>query len=310
MTLQNNNLPKKEQHARSKNIIRRKIGSWFLNHPNLWTNPLSERSIYRGLTGKFRILPNFIIIGQAKCGTTALYDYLIQHKNILPALWKEIYFFDRYYPRGINWYKANFCFKSTKLFLENFHHKSYITGESTPTYLHHPLTPMRISEHLPNVKLVVLFRNPINRAYSHYHMEKKLGYEKLSFYEALKNEEERLLGEKEKMIYDMNYFSYNWETFSYLKGGHYAELLKNWLEHFSKDNLLILNTEDFNQNPSKIYREVLEFLNLPLQEVSYKKINVGNYTKMDPKIRNELKDYFKPLNQKLYSLVKRDFEWD
>ena len=308
MTLQKKS--NSESNMNSKNILRKNIGSWFLKNPNLWTNPLSVYSIYRGLTKKFRILPNFIIIGAAKCGTTSLYDYLIQHKNVLPALWKELYFFDRYYPRGIDWYKANFCFKSTKLFNEVIHHSSYITGESTPTYIHHPLAANRIHKTMPNTKIIVLLRNPIDRAYSQYHMEKKLGYETLSFSEALKMEDQRLLGEKEKMIADENYFSYNWETFSYLKGGHYAEFLKKWFEYFPKENILILKTEDFNENPSKIFHQVLEFLNLPSQDVSYKKVNVGNYNQMDPVIRNELKDYFKPINEKLYNLINRDFSWD
>lgn len=293
----------------SKNFLRKRIGSWFLKHPNLWTNSISEYSIYRGLTGKFRILPNFIIIGAAKCGTTALYDYLIQHKNTLPALWKELYFFDRYYPRGLTWYKANFPFKSTKFFKSFFTQKEFICGEATPTYIHHPLAPKRIFQDLPNVKLIVLLRNPVDRAYSHYQMEKRLGYENLDFEEALKKEDERLENEEQKMIEDFNYYSYEWQTHSYKQGGHYADLLKNWLDIFPKDNLLILKTEDFNEKPQEIFYKVLDFLNLPKHEINYRKVNVGKYSEIDLKIKNELIEHFKPHNENLYRLLNRDFEW-
>ena len=94
------------------------ITLWLLQHPNLWTNPLSISSIFRALTGKFRTLPDFIIIGAAKCGTTSLYDYLSQHPSVHSALWKEIYFFDRYFPRGINWYRSNFPYNIQKFSLQ------------------------------------------------------------------------------------------------------------------------------------------------------------------------------------------------
>lgn len=303
------NLEKKQDYFESKNIIRKKIGTWFLNHPNLWTNSLSMYSIYRGLTGKQRILPNFIIAGVPKCGTTALYEYLIQHDNVLSALWKEIYFFDRYYPRGLDWYRANFPYKFTKFFKETKNKSSFLIGESTPTYIHHPLAPERIANDIPDVKLIILLRNPIDRAYSHYQMEKRLGYENLEFSEALEKEDQRLEDENTKMINDPNYYSYEWQTHSYKHSGHYAELLTKWMKFFPKENLLILKTEEFNENPSQIFHQVLNFLDLPIQDVKYNKINVGKYSQIDPEIKDKLYEYFKPHNQKLYKLLNRNFDW-
>jgi hypothetical protein len=302
-------LQKKQDYSESKNFIRKKIGTWFLNHPNLWTNSLSPYSIYRGLTGKQRILPNFIIIGVPKCGTTALYEYLIQHENVLSALWKEIYFFDRYYPRGLDWYRANFPYKLTKFFKETKNKSSFLTGESTPTYIHHPLAPNRIANDIPDVKLIILLRNPVDRAYSHYQMEKRLGYENLEFSEALDQEDQRLKNENMKMVNDSNYYSYEWQTHSYKHSGHYAELLTKWMKFFPKENLLILKTEEFNENPSQVFHQVLNFLDLPMQDVKYNKINVGKYSHMDPKIRDKLYEYFKPHNEKLYKLLDRNFNW-
>jgi len=311
MTLQNYNTTKTKtkEHFDSKNVVRSKIGSWFVKHPEYWTNPLSAYSIYRGFTRRLRILPDFIIIGSPKCGTTALYDYLIQHKNVFPALWKEIYFFDRYYPRGINWYRSNFCFNLTKFFLTKIKQQEFITGESTPTYIHHPLVAKRIAKHLPNVKLIVLLRNPTERAYSHYQMEKRLGYENLEFDEALEKENERLEGKEKRMIEDPNYYSYDWQIHSYRHGGHYAELLQKWFDIFPKKNFLILKTDDFNANPSKIFYQVLDFLNLPKQDVNYNKINVGKYPELNLKIKKDLDEYFKIHNEKLNNLLNRNFGW-
>src|SRR3990172_9672083 len=110
------------------------VGIWFAKHPKLWVNPLSVESIFRASTGFLRVLPDFLIIGAAKCGTTSLYNFMMKHPDIYPALWKEIFFFDRYYPRGINWYRANFPSKFQK-FSKKLVKKNFLTGEATPTYI-------------------------------------------------------------------------------------------------------------------------------------------------------------------------------
>ena len=89
----------------------------------------------------------------------------------------------------------------------------------------------------------------------------------------------------------------------------YAELLTKWMKFFPKENLLILKTEEFNENPSQIFHQVLNFLDLPIQDVKYNKINVGKYSQIDPEIKDKLYEYFKPHNQKLYKLLNRNFDW-
>ena len=185
----------------------------------------------------------------------------------------------------MNWYRANFHFRHDKFFTEKFRKKKFVTGEATPTYLLNPLAPERIFTYLPNVKLIALLRNPVDRAFSHYQMEKRLGYEKLSFEEALEIEEKRIEGEREKMIADENYFSYDYQKFSYLTRGIYVDQLKNWLQYFPREQLLILQTEEFLENASKVYRRVLKFLNLQEIELNqYQKLNIGNYKKWTTKL--------------------------
>jgi hypothetical protein len=295
-----------------KNLFKKikwKITVWLLRHPNLWVNPLSIFNIFRALSGKYRVLPDFIIIGAAKSGTTSLYDYLIQHPSIHPALWKEIYFFDRYFPRGMNWYRANFPYKLQKFIFTKILNKKFLTGEATPTYFHHPLAPKRISMILPSIKLIILLRNPIDRAYSHYQMEKKLGYEELTFEEAIDSEHFRLQGESEKMIENPNYFSYNRQIFSYLTSGIYVDQLELWIKYFSKNQFLIIKSEDFDNDPKQTFHEVENFLGLNHAKIHFAKQNIGKYEPINPEIRKKLAEFFTPHNQKLYKFLKRDFAW-
>jgi len=289
--------------------IKKKISNWFTNHPKLWVNPLSVNSIFRAITGPFRILPDFIIIGAAKSGTTSLYDCMVQHPDIYPALWKETYFFDRYYPRGISWYRANFASKISKNFMTQIQRKSFRTGESTPTYIHHPLAAKRISKILPNIKLIVLLRNPVDRAYSHYQMEKQMGYENLSFVESIELENSRIKGENEKMIQDNNYYSYKRQIFSYLTSGIYVNQLSLWMEHIPNNQFLIIKSEDFENDQSKIFKEVENFLGLNHVTIKFVKKNIGKYDAMNPETRKKLEEFFAPHNQRLYSFLERDFGW-
>ena len=290
--------------------IRYNLKSWFLNHPNFWVNPMSISSIFRATTGSLRILPDFLIIGAPKCGTTSMYEYLIQHPNILSSLWKEIYFFDRYFTRGTNWYRGNFAFKLQKK-IHQIKKKIVLSGDATPTYLHHPLTAQRVHEIIPNAKIIVMLRNPIDRAYSHWKMEKRLGFEKLSFEEALKKENERLFDEENKMINNPKYFSWNRQIFSYMYGGLYYEHLKSWLNLFPHNQFLIINTEEMNNNTNKEFQKTLEFLNLPNFKLhNYEQFNSQQSTIMEKNTRSFLHDYFEPYNKKLFKLINKEFIWE
>lgn len=290
--------------------IRRLIGNWFINHPRFWIDRLSVYNVYRALTGHFRVLPDFIILGGAKCGTTSMFEYLIEHPDIYSPSNKEINFFNRYFPRGINWYRGNFALSAYKFYIEKICRRSFLTGEATPNYLIHPLTAKRISEFIPNVKLIVLLRNPVERAYSHYIMEKQLGNEKLSFDEAIKCEENRLSGENEKMIENENYYSYKCQWYSYLASGRYVEQLKLLFKYFSKEQILILNTKELDENPSKIYQKTLKFFTLSPFELKFKKHNVGKYSEMPSIIRKNLVEYFHPHNEYLFQLLGSKFNWN
>ena len=265
---------------------------------------------YRVLTGSSRLMPSFIIIGGMKCGSSSLYRYIIQHHNVKPALTKELYFFHKYknFEKGIPWYKSHFPFSQQGL----------ITGEATPDYIFHPHAPKRIADNIPSVKLIALLRNPVDRAYSHYYHALRYKWENpsTSFEEAIDKEKLILESELEKIIKDEDYDSENYLRYSYLSRGIYLQQIKRWRQFFLPEQILIIESERLYSEPSKTFRQVLDFLDLPQQELTdYKKYNsyseysTSNYPKINPDTRKYLLAYFRPHNESLYEYLGMKFNW-
>lgn len=257
-------------------------------------------------TTPIRIMPSFLIIGAKKCGTTSLFSYLSEHPNVGAPTGKEISYFNIHFAKGILWYKSFF-----PMSLPGFKSQHLMTGEATAGYICHPEAPKRITETLPQVKLIALLRNPVDRAYSHYHHTKRIGREELSFEDALEQEEFRV-EQIETRSHELGSNHHGAYNYTYLSSGLYAEQLKNWFNLFDKQQLLILKSEDFFSNPGKIFKQVLDFLNLPNWEPKqYKQYNSNSYPKMiEPTTRKHLVEYFKPHNQRLYQLLGVNFDWD
>ena len=270
--------------------------------------------LYKRSTCHLRVLPDFLIIGAQKCGTTSLYRNLVKHPSIISAFIKEVHFFDNgrnYFQRGAGWYKAHFPTFLYKYYITCIRRNDFLTGEASPFYLFHPHAPRRISELLPGVKLIVLLRNPVDRAYSHYNHKVKRGRETLSFEDAVKMEGERLRGEVDKIIKDDHYESRNYNCYAYLLRGIYVDQLKRVYTYFNKSQVLILKSEDFFKDSQVTMEKVLQFLGLPgWQPRDFKKANVGSYQKMDPAIRSRLLNYFEPHNHRLYEYLGTNFGWE
>ena len=269
---------------------------------------------FRIMTGPIRLLPDFLIIGGQRCGTTSLYNYMIRHPYIASASTKEVHYFDIHYRKGANWYRAHFPTVARKYYMTRVKQRDCLTGEATPYYLYHPSAPRRICELIPRVKLIVLLRNPVDRAFSHYLHALRSNAETLPFEEALRQEEERLKGEEEKILRNEECYSFNHQYFSYLSRGLYLRQIRNVLTHFPKDQVLIECSEEFYAAPQKTLTRVYEFLNLPDWALEkYEKF----YSAMDamkeplsPELRKWLVDYYRPHNQELYGFLGRRFDWD
>jgi hypothetical protein len=251
-------------------------------------------------------LPDFLIIGAQKGGTTFLYNVLRRHSHFKAAIKKEIHFFDTpAFGRGVDWYRTHFPQQQQR------NGQRVITGEASPYYLFYPHAARRVAETIPQAKLIALLRNPIDRAYSDYQHKLRLGHETLGFKEALEAEEERLRGEKEKIVADASYSSRNYRRHSYLSRGIYIDQLEEWHRYFDPEQLLILKSEDYFARPSEALDLVLEFLGLPERDFEIAGgRNTGGYTEpMDSDTRRWLQEYYEPHNQRLYEYLGRDFGW-
>lgn len=259
---------------------------------------------YRELTSRDRVLPNFIIIGVQKGGTSSLFKYLIQHPNVVPGYKKEVKFFDGNYHKGLDWYRYNFPLSA------EMSDPARRTGEASPSYVFHPLVPQRIKEVLPDVKLILLLRDPVARAYSHFQGNIRKGQENLSFEEAIDQEESRLKGERDSIIADQHYPMYKYLVYSYLARGIYIDQIRNWLESFPREQILVLRSEDLFQSPQNVYARVLNFLGLADYQLdNFDVYNYGRYDLMDTETEKRLREYFNPFNQELYNFLGMDFGW-
>ncbi len=173
--------------------------------------------LYRHLSAGRRRLPDFIVAGAAKAGTTSLWAYLVEHPQVERPLTKEVGYFDVNFHRGNRWYRMHFPVDDLASPTTGSN-RGMLTGESTPYYLFHPLVPARVAATLPNVQIIILLRNPVDRAFSHYQLKIKRRHETLCFDDAIRAEADRLAGEHEKIIKDPRYYSPAHDRYSYLRG--------------------------------------------------------------------------------------------
>jgi len=258
-------------------------------------------------------LPDFVIIGGKKCGTTFLYDLLAQHPLVQRAASKELHFFDALFEEGIEWYRR--CFPAPRW--EDG--RRTITGEASP-YIAHRYAPERMAGVVPDARLIALLRNPVERAYSDYQMVARKDREPLTFEEAMglveptEAGQARPLGKEEKKSEGEDHAVLN-EDSEYLSRGIYVDQLLRWTEFFPREQLLVLKSEDFFERPQDTLQLVLDFLGLPewepqAEELAGGKRNEGRYEQeMDPATRKRLEEYFEPHNKRLYDFIGTDFGW-
>lgn len=245
----------------------------------------------RRLLGAGR-LPDFLIIGAQKAGTTALYNHLCGHPDVVPAMRKEVHFFDREYRRGLAWYCAHFW------------RTERVTGEATPYYLFHPAAPVRAQEMVPDTRLVVLLRNPIDRAVSHYEHTRSRGLEPLPIQTAFECEAARLASATARS--DDSPSAYR--IYSYLARGIYADQLLRWFAHYPRERILVVRSEALWRNP-KAVASVYEFLGLMPDARRFVTVNPGSYQTSATDVRCKLKVFYRPHNERLSTLLGEDWTW-
>ena len=237
--------------------------------------------------------PDFIIIGAMKAGTSATYEYLMQHPQIIKRLPKELHFFNLNYEKGLDWYFSQFvCTKENEL------GQKLLIGEASPSYLPSRRVPARVAEFLPNVKIIVLLRNPTDRAISHYyHQVKRVKDESRPVELAFSHQE----------IFDITKNQHS-KTNLYLTQGQYALYLKRWFEVFPQEQILILNFQELENSPSDYVKKIFTFLNVSDYQIpSLGKIYYNQYPPIPLEVRQRLDQYFEVYNKELEDVFKVKF---
>jgi hypothetical protein len=184
--------------------------------------------------------PTFIIAGTMRSGTSSLNAYLREHPEIAVSKPKEVHFFDRNYEKGSDWYRKHF--EPTE---------RLAVGEATPDYLYDRLAPSRIAKDLPQVRIIVMIREPASRAYSHYWHNRSRGIEPLSFDEAIGSENERIARSPQDRM-----------RYSYVDRGRYAAQLRRLAEYIPGDRILVKTFDELQADPLNLYFETCRFLGI------------------------------------------------
>lgn len=222
---------------------------------------------------------SFLIIGVQKSGTSALYQYLCKHPQICMGETKELHYFDN---------RRNFSDPGPDYgsYHRRFHpdRKTLICGEATPRYILLPEAMERIRNYNPDMRLIIILRNPVDRAFSHWQNNRQKGREDLSFEQAIDSEPERLGDRSPRTL----------ASVGYLERGKYTEQIKRAFNLFTRDQCLILSAEDLNSNHMALLQRVALFLGLsPFPLVEAKQIHVGKYSdRMDQATRQKLLEHF------------------
>lgn len=239
-------------------------------------------------------LPDAMIIGAQKAGTTSLFAYLEQHPSVSVSHTKEVHFFDTSSGKGEAWYRRQFE--------PRVEGRTYI--EASPYYLFHPRVPERARRVVPSAKLLVLLREPVARAFSNYQHQVQKGREPLTFEQAIRAEKERLGDSEERLARGEIDYSFEHQHFSYLSRGFYAVQIERWLKHFPRDAMLILKAEDMFASPQSTFDEVCNFLGLrPFEIPDPTPRYQRDYEALSDEMRDELAKLYDEPNRRLAEMT-------
>jgi hypothetical protein len=259
-----------------------------------------------------RMLPGFLIVGAQRCGTASLTRTLSAHPAVFgPLVQREVHYFDVAYQRGIAWYRSNFPLMLRARLMARMARAPLTTFESSPYYMFHPLAPQRIHRDLPGVKLLVLLRDPVERAYSAHTHELELGYETEPFERALEFESIRLNGEADRIVADPGYYSHSHQHHAYRARGQYIEQIERLEKTFGRDRIHVVDSGDFFVDPESIYRGILEFLGLPNDaRAEFKRQNARPRSSAMPgSVRNALDQHYLPYDERLAAWLGYEPSW-
>ena len=275
--------------------------------------------VYGSATASRRALPDYLVIGAKKGGTTSVANWLLAHPQVMglvPRLQsaKSPHYFDVNYWRGRDWYLSHFPTTAARDRLAGRIGAAPVVGESSPYYLFHPAAPHRIAETVPDARLIAILREPVSRAYSNYWDRRATRTEDLStFEEAIAAEPGRLAGVSDELLADPHGYSADHDFHAYVRRGEYADQLQRYLDVFGREQLLVLTLDELHEDAAGSFRTVQRHLGLQdhTLETSLKEHNVrrSDYPRIDPATRDRLREHYAPHNAALEQLLGRSLGW-
>lgn len=264
------------------------------------------------LTSGARLMPSFVIAGAQRCGTTSLHKDLEQHPAVLPPIRRKgVHYFDVEYHRGPAWYRGHFpTRRAARRVAREEGVAEVITGEASPYYMFHPLAPERIARDLPDVKVIVMLRDPVERAYSAHAHELARGFETEPFERALELEESRLAGEADRLRADPRADSHALRHQAYVARGRYIEQLERLAGLFGRDRVHVVDSEEFFTDPEPVFTGVCAFLGLPpTDRVRFERHNARPRSPMPDALREQLDASFAPYDARLAEWLGEPPSW-
>ncbi|GAA2081122.1 sulfotransferase domain-containing protein [Actinomadura alba] len=263
------------------------------------------------LTSGARMLPDFLLVGTQRGGTTSLFRALAEHPGVVtPNFHKGVHYFDVMYHRGQSWYQGHFPVRAVARRRAGDGTGAPLAFESAGYYMHHPLAPGRIARDLPGVRLLTILRDPVERAYSAHKHELARGFETEPFERALELESERLTGEVDRIRAEPGYLSHSHRHHSYVDRGQYVEQLEAIFRLFPRERVLVIFAEDFFSEPETCYDRVVDFLGLAhWRPASFERHNARPRSPMPEDLRNSLTEHFRPYDERLAALLGEVPAW-
>ena len=262
----------------------------------------------RRLTAGLRALPDFLIIGAMKSGTSSLFHYLTQHPQLAPAWKKEVHYFDQDDATfgsaqcDPDWYRSHFPIRAT---MSN----QSLAYEATPMYLCHAESARRISEAVPGARLIILLRNPSERAISHYFHTPTNRADPESLHSAMVADLEHCASLGNPAGSSSTLPDYT----SYVGRGVYRPQIERYLEHFDRRNLHVINSERFFKDPAPVLESVFDFLGVqfdqPIEDLAARNVSQRD-NRAWPQTRAVLDAYFRPHNERLFELLGTRYDWN
>ena len=266
-------------------------------------------------TARWRVLPDFLIVGTKRGGTTSLWNWLDAHPQVLSmfprarGLKSTEYFFNRR-PASESWYRSHFHTRTYRAMVSR-KRGPVVNGEASPYYMYGPHVPRQMAAEVPDAKLVVLLRDPVDRAFSHYQERFQQGVETLDFAEALAREEERIADDRQRALADPGHYAEAMDFCGYRDRGVYLPQLQRLHAAYPAEQVLVLRSEDLYAAPQDAFDQTCDFLGIERHQMDHpRRHNEIKRLPMDESVRSGLEEFYRPHNEALEAYLDRSFGWD